>query len=526
MNTVNKSFLLFNTIFIVAQYCQAQNFIRSELPTSLSTPWEIVYGQDGFLWLTEAEGNVSRVDPVSGNKAIVYTASDYFGGSPLEQLPLCHQPDIGSGTLGLTLHPDFGTAGNNFIYFVYSYNQGTINVPETKFKIRRLTWDASLQAVTGDSDIVMNLANGYDHLGGRLLAVKRNGINYLYFTAGDNGISEVNDPACYSPQSTNPNNFAQDPSYLNGKIHRFHMDGSIPIDNPIPGNPFYTRGHRNPQGLMYNAIEDILYDVEHGDRTDDEINILHAGMNYGWKYVRGYHGDNNIAGEDSFIQNYIPHSLIANDSLVPALFSWCDVPQPTTGAYLDWCTPAPSDGIYYSSSGIPQWTNSLLVVTLKNGASTDRSVYQFKLNPDGKSLAPTLPNDTNPKLFFGNDQLLNGRLRDIAVSPGGTTIYLINNSGAPTDKITVYTYTGPSGIDTPIDVSAITLYPNPVKDELTISGSSDWSEINIVGIDGRKSQVKINPENKIDVQSLLSGIYFLELQSKKGESIRKKFVKN
>lgn len=49
------------------------------------------------------------------------------------------------------------------------------------------------------------------------------------------------------------------------------MDGSIPIDNPIPGNPFYTRGHRNPQGLMYNAIEDILYDVEHGDRTDDEI---------------------------------------------------------------------------------------------------------------------------------------------------------------------------------------------------------------------------------------------------------------
>ncbi|MBL0095172.1 MAG: hypothetical protein IPP46_00840 [Bacteroidetes bacterium] len=116
-----------------------------------------------------SRGNVSRVDPVYGNKTFVYTASDYFGGSPLEQLPLCHQPDIGSGTLGLTLHPDFGTAGNNFIYFIYSYNQGTISVPETKFKIRRLTWDASLQAVTGDSDIVMNLANGYDHLGGRLL---------------------------------------------------------------------------------------------------------------------------------------------------------------------------------------------------------------------------------------------------------------------------------------------------------------------------------------------------------------------
>ena len=69
--------------------------------------------------------------------------------------------------------------------------------------------------------------------------------------------------------------------YQNGEIHRFNIDGSIPFDNPFPGNSFYTGGHRKPQGPIYNTQQDILYDVEHGDRTDDEINILMPGMNYG-----------------------------------------------------------------------------------------------------------------------------------------------------------------------------------------------------------------------------------------------------
>lgn len=83
-----KSILLFCLTLGVTLTTQAQGFIRSELPTQLATPWEIVYGQDGYLWLTESKGNVSRVNPLDGSKTIVFTASDYFHGSSLEDYPI------------------------------------------------------------------------------------------------------------------------------------------------------------------------------------------------------------------------------------------------------------------------------------------------------------------------------------------------------------------------------------------------------------------------------------------------------
>ncbi len=269
-----KHYFLNIVILLLFFSANSQSFIRSELSTTLTTPWEITYGTDNFLWLTEAGGKISRVDPTSGNKIVVYTASDYFSGSSLEQSSLCSQPNIGVGTLGLTLHPNFLNVSTSFIYYLYSYNSGTTLAPATKFKIVKLTWDAMSNTVIANTDLVTQLPTGYDHLGGRLLAITQNSISYLYLSCGDNGISETNSPTCYSPQSNNPNNFAQDPNYKNGKIHRFNIDGTIPFDNPISGNSFFTRGHRNPQGLMYNSSQNILYDIEHGDQTDDEINIL------------------------------------------------------------------------------------------------------------------------------------------------------------------------------------------------------------------------------------------------------------
>ena len=65
-NTFLVAFMLLCTI------AGAQTFIRSELPTPLSTPWEIQYGPDGFLWISESGGRISRVDPLNGNKTVVY----------------------------------------------------------------------------------------------------------------------------------------------------------------------------------------------------------------------------------------------------------------------------------------------------------------------------------------------------------------------------------------------------------------------------------------------------------------------
>jgi glucose/arabinose dehydrogenase len=488
----------------------AQEFTRAELSTELTNPWEITYGPDNFLWISEAGGKVSRVHPESGDKTVIYIAPDYFGGSTLEQSTLCFNPVIGAGTLGLTLHPDFSIGDSAFIYFVYSYNSGTSTSPATKFKIKRLKWDALSETVSGADDLVTAIPTGYDHVGGRLLAVKRNGTAYLFLTIGDHGISEDSQPTCYDPPSTNPNFLAQDPNTYNGKIHRFLMDGTIPTDNPIPGNSFFTRGHRNPQGLLYNSNLDRLYGVEHGDRTDDEINILHPGMNYGWKNVRGYHQDNNYPGEISYVNSYVPNPTIVGDSLVQPFYSFCTTQPNASSNYLDWCTVAPSDGIYYNSSGIPEWTNSLLVTTLKNGSTTDMQVVQFKLLQNG-DLASSTSSSPNPSYFFAEDQLLNGRLRDIAVSPSGKTIFLINNGGTNADKITVYNYDTP---DNPSD-NLFWIYPNPSTDQLTLefTENSYPTAIKVADIHGKLVYSSTLNFTAIDVKEWLEGMYFITAET-------------
>jgi PQQ-dependent dehydrogenase (s-GDH family) len=518
-----KQIFLFIISITLSFPMYSQSFNRSELSTTITTPWEIIYGSDNFIWITESGGKVSRIDPSNGNKTVIYTAPDYFGGSPLEDSPLCPNLKIGSGTLGLALHPDFSNPTTAYIYFVYSYNSGTSPSPDTKFRIKRLEWNSSTNTVVSDTNIVNLITTGYDHLGGRLMAIKQYNLPYLFLTIGDNGRSEDSSPTCYSPQSTNPNNFTQDVTTQNGKIHRFNMDGTVPSDNPIAGNSFYTRGHRNPQGLMYNPNLDIIYDIEHGDNTDDEINILHKGMNYGWKDVRGYHGDNSFPGEANFVTNYVPNPLITNDSLVEPLFAWCNTPD-TSSVWSNWCTVAPSGGAYYGSNGIPEWTNSLLVVTLKDGASTDKEVYQFKLQANGE-LAPSTGTTPNPKKFFGSDQALNGRLRDIAISNDGQSIYLINNGGA-TDKITVYQYDTTTSINNyNSQLKNVELFPNPTTGKVNIDLKEKKSNINlhITNAIGQvifsKSYTSTNFIN-LDLDSP-KGVYFLQLETDGGLITRK-----
>lgn len=431
-------------------------------------------------------------------------------------------PNIGSGTLGLDLHPDFLNPENAFIYFVYSYNSGISTSPDTKFKVARLTWDWQSQTVIDKTDLVTGITSGYDHLGGRLMAIMRDdGKPYLFVTVGDHGISEINNPDCYTNQAENPNNFTQDPNTDNGKVHRYNIDGSIPADNPIPGNSFYTRGNRNPQGLMYIPDKDLLFDVEHGDRTDDEVNLLEPGMNYGWKWVRGYHGDNNYPGEAEFIADYAPHPMIAGDRLVEAFYSFCAVPQPSSDEYLEWCTPAPSDGIYYGSTGIPEWTNSLLVVSLKNGTVTDNQVHVLKLTADGTGLR-----EPEPETFFAEDQALNGRLRDIAYSPDGTKIYLINNSGGDgVDKITVYTLRSTATDDIKEADASIQFYPNPASDLMMVTSKEGIEQLEVYNLSGKLMFSEKEKVTHLNVNALAEGMYIAKMNTTSGKIVTKKFVK-
>jgi glucose/arabinose dehydrogenase len=507
-------------------WAAAQGFTRSELTATLTTPWELTYGPDNFLWVTDSGGKVSRVDPAIGTKTVVYTAPDYYPGSPLETSPLCTQPKIRVGTFGLALHPNFMNPLDAYIYYIYSYNSGTNVAPATKFKIVRLTWNPVIASVTAATDLVTLLPTGYDHEGLRMITVQQNGNNYIYVSVGDNGISEINSPTCYSPQSSNPNNFTMDPNYKNGKIHRFNIDGSIPADNPMAGNSMFTRGHRNPQGLIYNPAQNVLYDTEHGDQTDDEINVLESGKNYGWKNVRGYHGDNNFAGEAAYISSYIPNPSIAGDGLKEPLYSWCSTNLPTSTNFLDWCTPAPTDGVYYNSTGIPGWGNSLLVVSLKDGTNTDPGIHQFQLNAAGTGLEPAAPNGTNPTLYFAADKDINGRLRDIAISPDGKKIFLINNGDANRDKITVYTYNAVAGLNKNSGWDAfIKTYPNPVSDRLNLETELMIGTTRCYNILGECLITQEGNTRQLDVSGLKAGVYLLELTLDNGVKVDRRIVK-
>jgi glucose/arabinose dehydrogenase len=82
---------------------------------------------------------------------------------------------------------------------------------------------------------------------------------------------------------------AQDPASLGGKVLRLRPDGGVPDDNPFPGSPVWSLGHRNVQGLAWDA-EGRLFATEFGQNRVDEVNLIERGGNYGWPEVEGTGG--------------------------------------------------------------------------------------------------------------------------------------------------------------------------------------------------------------------------------------------
>lgn len=80
---------------------------------------------------------------------------------------------------------------------------------------------------------------------------------------------------------------AQDLGYHQGKVLRFHEDGSVPMDNPFVNKSgakpeIWSYGHRSPQGLVRHPVTGELWLAEMGPRGGDELNLIKPGANYGW----------------------------------------------------------------------------------------------------------------------------------------------------------------------------------------------------------------------------------------------------
>jgi glucose/arabinose dehydrogenase len=124
----------------------------------------------------------------------------------------------------------------------------------------------------GEPEVVLaGLRKAGNHNGGRI-AFGPDGL--LYATVGDAGVPDL----------------SQDPASLNGKILRMTPEGEVPADNPIGGSLVYSLGHRNPQGIAWDA-DGQLWSAEFGQNTWDEFNRIEPGANYGWPIVEGAVGD-------------------------------------------------------------------------------------------------------------------------------------------------------------------------------------------------------------------------------------------
>lgn len=318
----------------------------------LRLPWEVHWGPDGMLWTTERSGIVSRIHPETGEKQVV-----------LDYRSVVQERGEG-GLLGLALHPSFPDSP----YVYLAINLGT---EDSMYRtIERWQYVANENTLVGGVEIFRITPASYGHQGCRLVFGPD---GMLYVTTGDNHTDGW---------------VAQDVLSPLGKVLRLRPDGSIPSDNPIPGNPMWTYGHRNPQGLAI-LPDGTIYTSEHGNMIEDEVNLLVKGGNYGWPGVEG-------PCDEDYEQAFC-------DSVKPLAPFFSSGPE-DTDAY--------SDLVYYNHDLYPELRNSLLLTTLKRS-----TLLQLHLNNDRTAV------ESVTRLF----PYAVGRIRDIEVSPDGRVFFSTSN---------------------------------------------------------------------------------------------------
>ena len=325
------------------------------IKSGLNFPWEILWGKDDHIWMTERGGKISKIDPKTGD--VIFSSSITEVVSNNE-----------GGLLGMVQHPDFLT--NGLFYVVYDYNNGG-NYREKLVQMKFAS--NSIQPVI---TLVQDIPASSIHNGSRLW-ITNDAVPMLFMTTGD--------------ASVQPN--AQNINSLSGKVLRFNLDGTIPSDNPFPGSPVWSFGHRNPQGLV--VVNGKMYASEHGPNIEDEVNIIEKNRNYGWPTVMG---PCDQPAEITF--------CTANNVKEPI---WSSGSSTIAVCGLD----------YYNNSRIPGWQNSLLMCTLK-----DASLRVLTLSANGLSIV-------SQQTFFKNRF---GRIRDICISPAGR-VYLCTSNGGNTDVL-------------------------------------------------------------------------------------------
>lgn len=374
----------------------------------LNAPWAMSYGPDNNLWITERQGkNIGKINPETGEYTKLYTVENAFVGPQHE------------GVLGLALGPNF-LKGKNDLYTAYTYK----NENGKEFaRIVKLTYNEKQNKLGNEKIIIDKLPASNDHNSGRLILGKD---EKLYYTIGDQGNNQgenKNKPIESQRVATKEEVLKKDYSSYPGSTLRLNLDGSIPKDNPVINgvrSHIYTYGHRNAQGLVF--VDEKLFSNEHGPSSDDEINLLVPGGNYGWPNIAGYqdnqgyeyinNSENGKTYKETEFKGENLQDPIKTFYTVGKNYEFTD--KSCGMGYLCWPTVAPSSLDYYPENGkIEEWRNSLIVSSLKNGA-----LYVVPLN-DKKTQA-----QGDVKKVFKT----NNRYRMVLVSPDTSKIYVLTDS--------------------------------------------------------------------------------------------------
>ncbi|MBB3133573.1 glucose/arabinose dehydrogenase [Rhizobium pisi] len=322
-----------------------------KLADGLEHPWAVEVLPDGAYLVTERPG---RMRIVRDGKV-----SDPIGGVPKVS-------DRGQGGLmDVALAPDFATS--RILYFTAAIASGQGSGTEA-FSATLSADEKQLEAVT-PVFTMRRFTPGNIQYGSRI-AIAPDGS--LFISVGDRGDRDR----------------SQDWKDDAGSIIHINADGSIPADNPFRDGgkalpEIWSKGHRNPQGITFDAKDGKLYTVEHGARGGDEINQPEAGKNYGWPiitYGRDYSGAE--IGEGT-----------AKEGLEQPLHYW----DPSI---------APGALVVYRGAMFPEWDGNFLVAALK---------FQLlsRMQRDGSGAFVA-----EERLFEGEY----GRIRDVIVAPDGALL--------------------------------------------------------------------------------------------------------
>lgn len=324
---------------------------------SLGVPWGMTFLSANELLVTERSGYVSLFNIETSNKVL------------LENTPKVMHDGQG-GMLDVAVSSNYKKSG--WIYFTYvkeDVGEGVTVLARSKLKRNRLTqWQELLVSKS-------RTAESY-HFGSRITFDNN---DHVFFGIGDRGVR---------PNAQNLTNHA-------GSIIRLNLDGSIPKDNPFVKNKtalpeIWSYGHRNPQGLSYDFKHKHLWEIEHGPRGGDEINLIKPAANYGWPEI-------------SFGKEYWGPIAVGKGTHREGMEQPVKVYVPSI---------APGSLIIYSGDAFPKWKGNLF-----SGALKLRHINRIVLNEKGEAIK-------EERLL----ESLGERIRALAQGPQGR-LYFSTDSG-------------------------------------------------------------------------------------------------